>query len=452
MPSSFQNKIELSSGPLLDKVCRIAKAANEQGGRALLVGGYVRDTLLGLHPKDADLEVYGIEAPQLRDLLSRFGRVNCVGESFRVYKLAWHKDGERFELDISLPRHDKKVGAGHKGFEVEGDPHASFEDAARRRDFTLNAILCDALTGEVIDPFHGRADLENKTLRVVDPVHFAEDSLRVLRAMQFAARFGLTIDPATVAICQDIELADLPGERLWGEWEKMLLKAERPSVGLRSAQELGILAKLFPYLETAMAREGETMCAVLDAAHAEWETWPIDEAVQPDTVPAALHGRLALCLAAIGSFLGDDAATFLDALKVHTWQGYNARESILALVRERDSAVALWQRFAGGDTPADGELRRLAGRCNPRLLFHFTRARGHAAAAEWFLQNLQRLNIEHGPPAPFLMGRHLLELGLKPGPQIGQITRAVFELQLDGDVRTLEEALAAGQKLMNENS
>ncbi len=236
------------SQSLFGKSQEIAHTVRERGGRALLVGGFVRDELLGLHPKDADIEVYGLEAEVLRGLLKRFGRVDCVGESFRVYKLAWWSKDERFELDISLPRRDKKVGAGHKGFEVEGDPHATIEDAARRRDFTVNAILKDPLTGEILDPFGGRADLENKVLRVVDAAHFAEDSLRVLRAVQFAARFQMQMEPHSIEICRAIDLSDLPRERIWGEWEKLLLKAPRPSRGLLLARELGVLQKLFPYL------------------------------------------------------------------------------------------------------------------------------------------------------------------------------------------------------------
>ena len=206
----------------------------------MLVGGYVRDELLGRAPKDADIEVYGLQAPELRATLETLGRVDCVGESFRVYKLVWHARKVRYELDVSLPRRDRKTGEGHKGFEVEGDPFASFEDAARRRDFTLNAILRDPLTGEIIDPFGGQTDLKNRELRAVDPTHFGEDSLRVLRAMQFAGRFGLSIEAATATLCRNTPLADLPAERVWGEWEKWLLKSPRPSLGLVAGSEIGV--------------------------------------------------------------------------------------------------------------------------------------------------------------------------------------------------------------------
>ncbi|HVF92554.1 MAG TPA: hypothetical protein VNH22_20975, partial [Blastocatellia bacterium] len=171
------------------EVLVICEAVREAGGKAMLVGGSVRDHLLGIESKDYDIEVYGLEPARLRRVLDRVATVNTVGEHFAVYKLAFGSDSERFEIDVSLPRRESRSGRGHRGFIIEGDPSMSFEEAARRRDFTVNAILLDPLAGEVIDPFGGRADLERRLLRAVAPETFIEDSLRVLRAVQFAARF-----------------------------------------------------------------------------------------------------------------------------------------------------------------------------------------------------------------------------------------------------------------------
>src|ERR1043166_9373941 len=167
--------------PVPEKILRLARAVRDAGGRALMVGGCVRDRLMGRDAKDWDVEVYGVEPSDLRALLDRLGRVNVVGEAFTVYKLGR-------DLDVSLPRRERKTGRGHRAFYIEGDPSMSFEEAARRRDFTVNAVLEDPLTGELIDPFGGRADIERKLLRAVSPETFVEDSLRVLRAAQFAAR------------------------------------------------------------------------------------------------------------------------------------------------------------------------------------------------------------------------------------------------------------------------
>src|ERR1041384_3856979 len=191
-----------------EKVLSLARAIHEAGGRALLVGGCVRDELMGKQPKDWDLEVYQLDAARLREILDQFGPVNVVGEAFTVYKLGHH-------VDVSIPRRERKSGRGHKAFMIEGDPTMSVDEATRRRDFTINAILQDPLTGELIDPFNGRRDLEQRILRAVSKDTFADDSLRVLRAAQFAARFEFQIDPDTIELCRTIDLSDLPAERIW---------------------------------------------------------------------------------------------------------------------------------------------------------------------------------------------------------------------------------------------
>ena len=217
-----------------EKILELARVIQHAGGRALLVGGCVRDMLMGRQPKDWDLEVYGLEPVKLREILDRFPPVNVVGESFTVYKLG-------HDLDISLPRRERKTGPGHRAYVIEGDASMTIMQASRRRDFTVNAILQDTLTAELIDPFRGRADLDKKILRAVSPETFPEDSLRVLRAAQFAARFDFDIDPETVALCRAIDLSDLPQERIWGEIEKLLLGARRPSVGIEWLRKLGAL-------------------------------------------------------------------------------------------------------------------------------------------------------------------------------------------------------------------
>src|SRR5688500_6361372 len=192
------------------KIKILAETIQTSGGRVMLVGGCVRDELMGIRPKDWDLEIYGIEPQKLREILAKFGEVNAVGEAFTVYKIGQ-------DLDVSLPRRERKVARGHKGFVVEGDPEMSFEEAAKRRDFTINAILKDALTSEIVDCHGGREDLQKKLIRHVSSETFAEDSLRVLRAAQFAARFEFDIAPETQAICRQIDVSDLPKERIWGE-------------------------------------------------------------------------------------------------------------------------------------------------------------------------------------------------------------------------------------------
>ncbi|MEP6742350.1 MAG: hypothetical protein ABJB61_07610, partial [bacterium] len=220
----------------------LAEAVRNAGGRALLVGGCVRDLLMKIEPTDWDLEVYGIEPVKLRALLDESGPVNVVGEAFTVYKLD-------ADLDVSLPRRERKSGRGHRAFAIEGDPMMSIEDATRRRDFTINAILQDPLTEEIIDPFNGRADIKAKLLRVVSNETFAEDSLRVLRAAQLAARFEFDIAPETIELCRAIDVTDLPAERVWGEMEKLLLRSRQPSIGLKWLRNLRVIDQLSPEIK-----------------------------------------------------------------------------------------------------------------------------------------------------------------------------------------------------------
>ncbi len=436
MNAAIQTPVATDS-PLLQRVCHISHAVQENGGRALLVGGFVRDELLGLQPKDADIEVFGMEAETLRQLLKLFGRINCVGESFQVYKLAWHQRGQRYELDISIPRHERKIGAGHRGFITQGDPNASVEDAARRRDFTINAILRDPLTGEILDPFHGRQDLEVRLLRMVDAAHFGEDSLRVLRAAQFAARFEMTIETETCELCRTLDLGDLPKERVWGEWEKLLMKSAWPSLGVRALFATGALPQLHPYLVTALMRQRQKMCDALDGAARERQSLDYTRGVT-------------LMLACLGSFLGHWRAQnghgivrLLDDLNIFTLNNYDVRKNAILLCGERKRA-ADW--FRARDQITDRDFRFLAARVNPRLIYHLARARGEIEAAQWFRERMESLDVFDGPPAPLLMGRHLLEMGLKPGPAIGRITNAVWIAQLSGDVTNLEEALESARR------
>ena len=178
-------------------VIALAQRVKDAGGRALIVGGWVRDRLMGRVSKDIDLEVFGLSAPALQVLLAEFGTVNTVGESFTVYKVAG--------IDVALPRRESKKGRGHRGFEVTGDPDLSIAEAARRRDFTINAIAWDPLTDEYLDPWNGRGDLAARVLRAVDPVTFGDDSLRVLRALQFAARFDFDLEPGTRDLCRQLD-------------------------------------------------------------------------------------------------------------------------------------------------------------------------------------------------------------------------------------------------------
>lgn len=451
-----------------DFAVALATAVRDAGGRALIVGGWVRDEMLGRVPKDLDLEVRGLPADELRAVLSRFGRVDAVGESFTVYKIGG--------VDVSLPRRESKTGRGHKGFTVEGDPHLSIEDAARRRDFTINAMARDPLTDEILDPFHGRDDLEAGRLRMVDAATFGDDSLRVLRAMQFAARFGLVVEPATAAVCRAVPLDDLPAERVWGEFEKLLLQAEEPSIGLTVAWDLQVIHRLLPELVALRS------CPQDPEWHPEGDVWTHTLMVV-DQARRRIEGlgrgaAVAMMLGALCHDLGKPlttatrdghvrspgheaagvpvATSVLDRLNVHTMDGYDVRHTVLGLVAEhmRPSAFMKSPKPAG-----DGAFRRLAQRVDLELLARFSDAdcqgRGgtfDCSAGSWFLARAKALGIEHAAPDPIVLGRHLIDAGVKPGPQMGEILRALYEQQLDGEFTSLDEGLTRAQVLIDLDS
>jgi tRNA nucleotidyltransferase (CCA-adding enzyme) len=450
----------------LDAAVAIARVVREAGGRALIVGGWVRDRLMGHPSKDIDVEVFGIDAVRLKEILQRFGSVNTVGERFTVYKVGG--------LDVSIPRRESKTGRGHKGFSVTGDPALSYEDAARRRDFTINAISWDPLTGEYVDPFDGRGDIERRVLRAVDASTFADDSLRVLRAIQFAARFEFSVDPATRDLCRGLPLDDLPAERIWGEIEKLLLRARQPSIGFALALELGVIERLFPELDALVG------CPQEPEWHPEGDVWihtllVIDEA-RKRIDDLEYPQQVAVMLGAVCHDLGKPPTTafidgrirsldheeegippssaLLDRLNVHSLQGYDVRREVLGMVANHLKPGM----FCKAQPPVgDGAFRRLAQKVDLELLARVARAdcegRGggfDCSAMDWFVQRARELGVEHAPPEPLVKGRHLVELGVAPGPALGEVLRHVYERQLDGSVADFDSAFALAREIAKE--
>lgn len=453
-----------------DKILKLAKIIKENGGRAMLVGGCVRDELMNIEPKDWDIEVYGIEPTKLKEILQQFGKVDAVGESFTVYKIGQF-------LDVSLPRRERKVSRGHKGFIVEGDPKMSFEEAAKRRDFTINAIMKDVLTGEIVDIYGGQNDIELKKIRHIADETFVEDSLRVLRAAQFAARFEFEIEAKTIQLCQTIDLTDLPKERIWGELEKLLLKSAKPSIGLKYFYELKITDQLFPELKSLVGvpqefewhPEGDVdvhTILVVDEARKLIDDLPYSKQVTV-MLGALCHdfGKPSTTQFFDGRWRshGHDEAgieptiSFLDKLGIYTLDGYDVREQIIQLVRYHLTPGMFFK-----NKPGAGAFRRLARKVEPDLLYRVAKADAlgrnpdwipkekwfKAEAQEWFIEKVRELKVETRAPEQILLGRHLIELGLTPSKFFGDITKAVFELQLDGKVTNLEEALAEAKKII----
>lgn len=455
-----------------DFVTALASGVRDAGGRALVVGGWVRDRLLARtdnrQTSDIDMEVFGIVPETLPNLLASLGRVEAVGQSFPVYKVVG-PDG--VAIDVALPRRESKRGRGHKGFEVRGDPFMPLEEAARRRDFTINAIAWDPLTDEYVDPVNGRADLDRRLLRVVDPLTFADDSLRALRAVQFAARFEFTLDDRTAALCRSIRLDDLPAERIWGELEKLLLQAARPSIGFALARDLGIVEQVLAEMVPLIGCEQEPEW------HPEGDVWihtlmVIDRAreLNDDLDRPRL---LTVMLGAVCHDLGKPSTTafidgrirsldheqagvaptisLLNRLNIHTIDGFDVRQQVIGLTAHHLKPGMLHKAGNVGD----GAFRRLAQKVDLELLARLARAdclgrtgTFDCSAMDWFLARARALGVEHRPPAPILLGRHLLELGLLPGPRVGEVLKQVYEKQLDGEITSLEEGLEEAKRIL----
>ena len=220
-----------------------ASKIHEAGGIALIVGGFVRDTLLEDEDRadaDIDIEVYGLQWEQIKNILSQFGSVEEVGKQFGVMKIM------QLGWDVSLPRTESKSGEGHRGFDVTTDPDLCYEDAARRRDLTINSVSLDPLSvdngwAEYIDPLDGISDIEDKILRMSDPKTFGDDPLRALRVASFASRLPeFTVDPHTLRIVGAQPINSLPAERIFTELKKILL-GKKPSRGFDVLRESGLL-------------------------------------------------------------------------------------------------------------------------------------------------------------------------------------------------------------------
>ncbi len=442
-------------------VVAVAESVAAAGGRALAVGGSVRDALLGAEVRDVDLEVYGLEPDHLRSIVAERFAVDLVGESFAVLKV------KGVDLDVSLPRRDSKHGTGHRGFLIDADPHLHPRDAAARRDFTVNAMAIDIQNGELLDFFGGVEDLRARVLRHVSDA-FAEDPLRVLRGMQLAARLEASLHPSTAALARTIDGGDLAAERILDEWKKLLLLGIQPSRGLDVLVDTGWIAA-FPEIDALRG------CPQDPTWHPEGDVFVhtghvldhfATERVGDDTEDLTV-GLAALChdfgKPATTAFTDgrwrspahdvagvEPAKTFLDRLGAP----HAMRDQVLLLVRHHLAPALLHQGGAGPSA-----VRRLANRVG-RIdqLVRVARA-DHGGrppkpwddfpSGQWLLDAADLLGVADERPTPIVQGRHLIaDLGLEPGPAFGPLLDAVFQAQLEGSVSTLDQGLALAQTLV----
>ncbi|MEK7159054.1 MAG: HD domain-containing protein [Patescibacteria group bacterium] len=452
------------------KVLEIASAIQAEGGRALLVGGAVRDMLIGKIPKDFDLEIYKLPAEKIEKIARKLGKVSEVGKAFGILKISV---GEGIDIDLSLPRLDSKIGAGHRGFEVKTNPNMSFEDAARRRDFTINSMSSDPLTGELIDPFNGLTDLRERRLKVTDPERFKDDPLRVLRGLQFISRFGLEVEPATVKILQEMAplLKELPKERILDEWKKLLLKSDKPSLGLCAGMTLGILHHIHPELPPLRETPQEPEW------HPEGDVWIHTLMVVDEAAKIVRRENLneeqafTIMTGALCHDLGKPLTTSIKEGRIishaHEQAGeeptknfleqINAdnltREKVVKLVTNHLVPTLLFINDTVRNEPvSDGAIRRLAKRLHPATIQELVLVaeadhlgRGFGAVPEtaeelllpeanfpagpWLVTRARKLAVEDSKPADLTQGRDWVAFGYNPGKNIGKL------IQLTNDLR-----------------
>ena len=426
----------------------IAASVAEKGGRVFYVGGFVRDALLGREGKDVDIEVHGITPGQLEAILDGLGERLEMGSSFGIYSL------RHCELDISLPR--------KPGSRTEPDPFVGTLAAAERRDLTINALMKDVLTGEIVDHFGGREDLERGILRHVKAETFAEDPLRVLRTAQFAARFGFAVAPETVSLCARLDLKDLPRERVEQELRKALLKAERPSVFFEVLRQMNQLHDWFP--------EVEALIGVMQSPkhHPEGDVWNHTMLVLDEG--AKLRHRVenpfgfmlgALCHDFGKAVCSEEIDGVIHAYE-HETRGLPLVEGFLKRFTRETKLIRLVLNLTefhmkpnimarhGSAIKATNKLFDRAEDPEALIALALADDRGRQMAAprpdnEAFLR--QRLEIYREFMArPHVTGRDLLEAGLEPGRAFSEILAHTHKLRLAGVSR--EEALRHVQSML----
>lgn len=452
--------IDLNLPPILKQ---IAHDIDQAGGQAIVVGGSIRDYFLGLVCKDWDIEVYGLGCmDELKTILSNYGKVNFVGKSFGVLKFNYDNE----EYDFSFPRTEQKVGSGHQGFEVQVDGTLSYLEASSRRDFTINSMGYNILQDSLLDPHNGYEDLQNGIIRHINAQAFKEDPLRIYRAMQFAGRFGYQLHEDTIALCQAMvksgELESISSERIFIEFNKLLLKSPKPSIGFEVMRQMGVL-RYFPELHAIIGIPQEPKY------HPEGDVW-IHTMMSLDAMVGLIDQNdekaLKYLYAILCHDLGKATSTTIEengriraigheeagvkptqTLMYRLTNNHSFIDSLLPLVKHH---LKPSQFYAGKSK--NSAIRRLATQVNIKELVLIAKAdflgrtteeakEGRYHAGEWLLEKSNSLNVSQKPLTNLLQGRDLIALGLEPSPQFKDILEKVYDLQLEEKITTKEEAL-----------
>lgn len=437
---------------------KIANKVSEKGGRTFYVGGFVRDKILGIENKDMDIEVHGIEPEVLREILSEVGEPMSYGSSFGVYSL------KGYDIDIAMPRKEHATGKGHRDFEVFVDPFIGTAEAARRRDFTMNAVMEDVLTGELVDPFGGKQDLENGIIRHIDPETFVEDPLRVLRGAQFASRFGLNIADDTSDLFRSMDLSALSMERVEDELKKALLKGKKPSVFfevLRSADGLDVW---FPEVKALIGIEQDPKF------HPEGDVWThtmevLDRAAR---YRYKTKNPYAFMLLALTHDFGKAVTTEVVNGRIHAYdhetEGLPAIETFLRRITNESEVISyvlnmvplhMKPNVVAASKSAVKVTNRMFDRAAaPEDLIYFAMSDKPVMSGDnpftgdpEFLFERYEL-YEEMMSRPYVTGNDLIEKGLEPGEYFSDVLAYAHKLRLAGTEKesALKQTLSYARK------
>lgn len=362
---------------------------------AIIVGGYIRNSLLKIDSKDIDIELYGLDSlSELVEILAEYGRIDLVGKSFGVAKLNY----KGFELDFSLPRLESKIAKGHKGFSVTLSKNLDFESAAKRRDFTINAIGFNIATKELLDPFNGVEDVEKKLLREVDATTFIEDPLRVFRAIRFSSIYELNITPSLFNLCKKLakNVNELAYERIFEELSKTLLNSKKPSLALKLLDDLGIVKTKTDFIDAITNIKSEELKKIVAF-----------------------------------SVLYHNAKDKEFVLRVIGAK--NLKEKILTLNKNIELLSNNMSEYELLKLSTKGELEVL-------LWFGFCLGRVDKSEFELYFQKAKELDILQKPPKAMLGGGDLIELGLSPSKEFKHMLDCAYDAQLRGIFKSYAKA------------
>ncbi len=440
----------------------IAQRVAADGGRALLVGGCVRDLIVGVQPKDYDVEMFGVSDAGFEAMATEIGLcVRRVGKAFPVWKM-WDESlgGQAGAVDVSIPSSDSDDPRGSVT-----DVESAFAAAALRRDFTINAMAWDVLSGEVLDPHGGKRDLRDRCLRQVS-ARFGDDPLRVLRGMQFCGRFELTADESTVAECQKLTPDGIPAERLFGEWSKLILKSKRPSLGLRFLRQTG-WDRYVPEIASLVGVPQDPEW------HPEGDAW-VHTGCCLDAFAATRVGNeredLTVGLAVLCHDFGKATHTqFHDGRwrsHGHEAAGEEPTRAFLGRITDQTDLInevvglvthhmvprQLFREAKASNSlnACDRSIRRLARtvRLDRLARVSWCDKAGRpplpptSDATDWLCEKARALDVLSSRPKPLLMGRDLISLGMSPGPEFRHVLESAFEAQLNGAITDHASAIA----------